>query len=159
MLFSIHFIFYCTCKKLWSLYVSFSNYHIKKSSHYRHNHILRGIIGHIFGWFRSKFRSKASCIAVSIAIIIGAASPYSNFISFCLVEPTCFLGGKYDFSSTSESENKAIVIQIIWIQWKTFHNSHIYSSNPPWPYILGHNVWACAIECSTGWELSISVWD
>lgn len=59
------------------------------------------MIGHIGGCVLSQFLSNASCNAVSIPIIIGAAFPYKQCISSILCKPTCFFGGKVSESSES----------------------------------------------------------
>ena len=58
----------------------------------KHHHNLRGICGQSFGCLRSQFRSKLSCMAVSIPKIIGEALPYISCISWVLWRPTCFRG-------------------------------------------------------------------
>ena len=58
----------------------------------KHRHNLRGICGQSFGCLKSQFRSKLSCMAVSIPKIIGEALPYISCISWVLWRPTCFCG-------------------------------------------------------------------
>ena len=65
----------------------------------KHHHNLRGTCGQSFGCLKSQFRSKLSCIAVSIPKIIGEAFPYISCISLVLWRPACFCG-----SSAASSE-------------------------------------------------------
>lgn len=76
----------------------------------KHNHNLRGICGQSFGCLKSQFRSKLSCMAVSIPKIIGAAFPYISCISWVLWRPTCFRGG----CAASSEPAKHKVIKLQW---------------------------------------------
>jgi len=58
----------------------------------KRHHNLRGTCGQSFGCLKSQFRSKVSCMAVSIPKIIGEALPYINCISWVLWRPNCFRG-------------------------------------------------------------------
>lgn len=64
-----------------------------QSEHSPGTHSLRGIIGQYLGCFLSQFLSKISCMAVSIARILAASSPYSFSISAILLSPGLSAGG------------------------------------------------------------------